>query len=86
MAIKLGELELATAGDVVVAGFAYGIGFAVDAFFFPGGAECGAVAGASAASAIGVKYAVQTLLAKRLPNAKEEAGVDTEGAADVDDE
>ena len=59
MAIKIAGLELATAGDIIVAGGAYGVGFAVDALFFSGGATSAEVAGASAIGALSLKYAIQ---------------------------
>ena len=62
MAIKIGDLELATPGDVVVGGLAYGVAFATDAFFFSGGATSAETAGAAAAAALGAKYAVQDLV------------------------
>jgi hypothetical protein len=80
MAIKLGGLELATPGDIVVGGGAYAIGFAVDAFFFSGGATSATTAGACAAGALSLKYAVQTALGskKRAPERKaDEPSVDT---------
>jgi hypothetical protein len=65
LAIKLGDLELATPGDVVVGGTAYGVAFAVDAFFFSGGATSAESAGAAAAAALGLKYGIQKALAWR---------------------
>jgi hypothetical protein len=68
LAIKLGGIELATPGDVIVGGTAYGVVFAIDAFFFSGGATSAQSAGAAAAAALGVKYGVQKYIARR--NAK----------------
>lgn len=59
MSLKIGDMELATPGDVLVGGLAYGITFAVDAFFFSGGATSAESAGAAAAGALGAKYAIQ---------------------------
>jgi len=59
MAFKIGDLELGTPGDVIVGGLAYGAAFAIDALFFTGGATSAEVAGATAAAALGAKYAVQ---------------------------
>lgn len=50
VAIKIGGLELATTGDVIVGGLTYGTAFAIDAFFFTGGAASAEVAGAAAAA------------------------------------
>jgi hypothetical protein len=58
MPIKLGGLEIASTGDLVVGGAAYAVGFAVDAFFFPGGASSPEVAGATAIAGLAIKYAV----------------------------
>jgi len=65
MAIKLGGLELGTPGDIIVGGGAYAVGFAVDAFFFSGGATSATTAGACAAGALSVKYAIQGALSRR---------------------
>jgi len=46
---------------VIVGGPAYGAAFAIDAFFFTGGATSAEVAGAAAVAALGAKYAVQSL-------------------------
>ncbi len=65
MAIKLGDLELATPGDVIVGGTTYGVVFAIDAFYFSGGATSAQSAGAAAVAALGVKYGIQGLLSRR---------------------
>jgi hypothetical protein len=59
VAFKIGDLELGTPGDVIVGGLTYGTAFAIDAFFFTGGAASAEVAGAAAAAALGAKYAIQ---------------------------
>lgn len=65
MAIKLGGIELATPGDIIVGGTTYGVVFAVDAFFFSGGATSAQSAGAATAAALGAKYGIQKLIAHR---------------------
>ena len=45
---------------MIVGGPAYGAAFAIDAFFFTGGATSAEVAGAAAVAALGAKYAVQS--------------------------
>lgn len=62
MPFKIGGLELATRGDMIVGGLAYGTTFAIDAFFFTGGATSSEAAGAAAAGALGAKYAIQESL------------------------
>lgn len=61
MAFKFGDLELGTRGDVVIGGLAYGAGFLIDAFFFPGGATSPEVANAVTFAAVGMKYGVQAV-------------------------
>lgn len=69
--MKIGGIELATPGDIIVGGAGYMCGFAVDAFFFTGGAASAEVAGATAMGALSAKYAVQKgwekLRARRKP-------------------
>lgn len=59
MAFKIAGLELATPGDVIIVGSAYGAAFVIDAFFFTGGASSTEVAGATAITALSAKFAVQ---------------------------
>lgn len=70
MAVKIGNLEFATAGDLIVGGGAFALGFGVDAFFFSGGATSTEAGGACAAGALAAKYAVQTTW-KRLRRRKQ---------------
>ncbi|MDQ3774978.1 MAG: hypothetical protein M3461_11760 [Pseudomonadota bacterium] len=60
MAFKIGDLELATPGDIFIGGLAYGAAFTIDAFFFPDGANSAEVANAATIAALGTKYGVQT--------------------------
>lgn len=59
--MNIGGIELATRGDIIVGGLSFAGGFAVDAFFFSGGATSAAAGGATMAGALGVKYAIQKM-------------------------
>lgn len=61
MTLKIGDLELATPGDIIVGGGAFAATFAIDAFYFPDGASSVESAGAAAIGALAFKYAVQEI-------------------------
>jgi hypothetical protein len=70
MAVKFGNLEFATAGDLIAGGGAFAVGFAVDSFLFSGGATSTETGGACAAGALAGKYAAQKVW-RRLRKKKE---------------
>ena len=59
MPLKIGGMQLTTPGDIIVGGGAYAAGFAIDAFFFSGGATSAEAGAASAIGALSTKYAAQ---------------------------
>ncbi len=73
MGIKVGNLEFATAGDLIVGGGAFSIGFGIDAFLFSGGATSTEAGGASMAGALALKYGIQKAF-ERLSRDQEREG------------
>lgn len=82
--MNIGGVELATPGDIIVGGLSFAGGFAVDAFFFSGGATSSEVGGATMAGALGVKYAIQKIFFGRETTPPEE-NVSDDDISDVDE-
>ncbi len=79
--MNIGGIELATRGDIIVGGLSFAGGFAVDAFFFSGGATSAAAGGATMAGALGVKYAIQKMFSgeKKTPLREDVSDDDVSG-------
>ena len=79
--MNIGGIELATPGDIIVGGLSFAGGFAVDAFFFSGGATSAEVGGATMAGALGVKYAIQKMFfgGKKTPLQEDVSDDDVSG-------
>jgi hypothetical protein len=74
MAIKVGDLESATRGDLIVGGGAFALGFGADAFFFSDGATSTETGAACMAGALAAKYAVQEVLRRVRRKRRNSAG------------
>lgn len=71
--MNIGEIELVTPGDIIVGGLSFSTSFAVDAFFFSGGATSVEVGGATMAGTLGAKYAIQMMFFGRKKTPPQES-------------